>query len=57
MAKRRPRPRRTTTESDQAELHEPTEAELDERVSLYPLTPEEVLRALVRPSSDRGTDR
>jgi|GEM_PF-3964871 len=27
--------------------HEPTDAEMDERVSLHPMTAEEVLRALV----------
>jgi len=37
MAKRRPRPRRATPQSDEAHLREPTEAELDERVSLNPL--------------------
>jgi len=47
MAKHRPRPSRQP-DDDQAELHEPTEAELDERVSVYPLDAEEALRALVR---------
>jgi len=38
-------------ELDETGDHEPTEAEMDERVSLHPMTAEEVLRALVRAPS------